>query len=260
MQIHFYKYQGAGNDFVVLDNREGIYDGLSTAQIHFLCDRRFGIGADGLMMLNPHTEGDFEMRYFNADGREGSMCGNGGRCLVAFARHRELIGTSTRFYAVDGWHEAHIQDDGWVSLKMQDVGEVERSGDDFVLDTGSPHYVRFVPDVDAVDVWRSGRDIRYNERFSGEGINVNFVQRTDGGLKIRTYERGVEAETLACGTGVTAAAIAAAGDQPGSHAVAVNARGGRLEVRYRQTDEQHFTDVWLCGPAAYVFEGNIPVE
>lgn len=259
MRIHFYKYQGAGNDFVMLDNREGQYDALTLEQINFLCDRRFGIGADGLIMLNKHPEVDFEMKYFNADGREGSMCGNGGRCLTAFAHNLQLINDHTRFMAVDGIHEAVITDNGWIQLKMQDVSKVERTADTAILNTGSPHFVKYAERVENIPVVEEGRRIRYGERFAREGINVNFVEFDKEGLKIRTYERGVEDETLACGTGVTAAAIAIAGNRNQSYTVPVKAKGGSLEVRYDKIDDQHFENIWLCGPANFVFEGDVEV-
>lgn len=259
MRIHFYKYQGAGNDFVMLDNREGQYDALTLEQINFLCDRRFGIGADGLIMLNKHPEVDFEMKYFNADGREGSMCGNGGRCLTAFAHNLQLINDHTRFMAVDGIHEAVITDNGWIQLKMQDVNKVERTADTAILNTGSPHFVKYAERVENIPVVEEGRRIRYGERFAREGINVNFVEFDKEGLKVRTYERGVEDETLACGTGVTAAAIAIAGNRNQSYTVPVKAKGGSLEVRYDKIDDQHFENIWLCGPANFVFEGDVEV-
>jgi len=262
MTIRFYKYQGAGNDFVLLDNRDGVYDCLSAAEIHFLCSRRFGVGADGLMMLNaglgPDT--DFVMKYFNADGPEGSMCGNGGRCIVAFAARLGIISGHTTFQAVDGRHEAVIRPDGWVELKMGDVTRVERGESFMVLDTGSPHYVHYVGDLAAEPVAEKGRTIRMSERFREKGINVNFVQRTGDRLQIRTYERGVEDETLACGTGVTAAAIVSAEGQLGQYRIPVKARGGDLEVRFEKIDEQHFRNVWLAGPATFVYSGEITLH
>ncbi len=259
MRIHFYKYQGAGNDFVMLDNREAQYDALTLEQINFLCDRHFGIGADGLILLNKHPEADFEMKYFNADGREGSMCGNGGRCLTAFAQHLQLINGHARFMATDGIHEAVITDNGWIELKMKDVNKVERTADTAILNTGSPHFVKYAERVENIPVVEEGRRIRYEERFAREGINVNFVEFDKEGLKIRTYERGVEDETLACGTGVTAAAIAIAGNRNQSYTVPVKAKGGNLEVRYDKIDDQHFENIWLCGPANFVFEGDVEV-
>ena len=206
----FHKYQGAGNDFVLIDQRDQPrIDRRNQPLIARLCDRRFGIGGDGLMLLANHPDYDFEMIYFNADGRPGSMCGNGGRCMVAFAKKLGLFAEETHFLAVDGPHRARLPRPGWVELHMNDVEAVEMTPDYFYLDTGSPHYVQFVPDLDQVDVVRQGRAIRYNDRFRERGTNVNFVERRTDGLGIATYERGVEDETLACGTGVTAAALVA---------------------------------------------------
>jgi diaminopimelate epimerase len=269
----FVKYQGAGNDFVLVDQRrERWLTRGDRARVARLCDRRFGIGADGLILLEPREGYDFEMIYFNADGGESSLCGNGGRCIAAFARHLGLVaGQACSFLASDGRHEARITRSlgpggEWVELKMADVVALERTEDGraFVLDTGSPHYVRFVPDgaLPAFDVVGEGRAVRYGERFRTEGINVNFAcAAADGALDVRTYERGVEDETLACGTGVTAAALAAYA-QSGRRDTAeevelpVHARGGDLIVRFR-VENGVFTDIWLCGPAQRVFEGRL---
>ena len=260
MKTKFYKYQGAGNDFVVVDNRDEHFDGDNVELIASICDRRFGIGADGLMLLQAHAEHDFVMRYFNADGREASMCGNGGRCIVAFARKLGLIDNKTRFLAVDGLHEADIYKDDLVNLKMQNVPEVEIGEDYFYLNTGSPHFVRFADNVNLIDVVQEGRRIRNSERFLAEGTNVNFVQLHDKGIKVYTYERGVEDETLACGTGITASALCAAiktGKDEGSFPV--QAKGGQLEVSFKRSGNQ-FTEIWLKGPATFVFEGTIELN
>ena len=262
----FWKYQGAGNDFILLDQRERQWIvRADTARIRRLCDRHFGIGADGLILLQNRPGFDFEMVYFNADGRESSMCGNGGRCIAAFAKHLGLIFGHGRFWAIDGEHEARLahtlpSGEEWVELKMQNVQHVEKQGDAFVLNTGSPHFVRFVDGLDNVDMVREGRAVRYAEPFQAEGINVNLVCAEPSGLSIRTYERGVEDETLACGTGVTAAAIAhflRAGGPPGPAEVSVRARGGGLAVRFTARPDGTFTDIWLCGPAQQVFAGEI---
>ncbi len=261
MKLEFFKYQGAGNDFIIVDNREQqLLTRKDGAVIRKLCDRRFGIGADGLMLLEDKDGWDFEMVYFNADGGEGTMCGNGGRCLVAFAHRQAAIGNDCRFWAIDGPHEARILRSDWVELKMQDVTAIEAGDGFFVLDTGSPHYVRFVDDLQAVDVVQAGRAVRYSDRFREKGTNVNFVQVVPEGLKIATYERGVENETLACGTGVTAAALAYARQHPGEplHNLAVFAKGGDLEVRFER-QSQGFSQIWLCGPATFVFEGVIEI-
>lgn len=266
--MKFWKYQGAGNDFVMVDQREQRWlTRTDRERIESLCDRRFGIGADGLILLQNCPGYDFEMVYFNADGRESSMCGNGGRCIAAFARHLGIMREYCRFLAIDGEHEAKIlrsigPKGEWVELKMIDVGSVQREGNTFVLNTGSPHYIRFEPDVKNRDMVQEGRAVRYSDRFKAEGINVNLVTEHGGTLEIRTYERGVEDETLACGTGVTAAAIAYALYRDTGNAdaeVPVNARGGALAVRYHRRSEQEFTDIWLCGPAQQVFEGQIDI-
>lgn len=259
--MEFWKYQGAGNDFVMLDQREHKWlNRENTDKIAHLCDRRFGIGADGLILLENRPGYDFEMIYFNADGRESTMCGNGGRCIAAFAQHLGIIDKHCRFWAIDGEHEAWIKEKGWVELKMTDVQSVERADNTFILNTGSPHYVRFVNDVRGCDMVQEGRAVRYSERFKNEGINVNLVQpNPDGSLDIRTYERGVEDETLACGTGVTAAAIASClyGNRySGQAEVPVRARGGDLAVRFKNAGGGKFTDIWLCGPAQPVFKGE----
>ena len=266
MVIPFTKYQGAGNDFVILNQWQSPYiNREDTAAIAHLCDRRFGVGADGLMFLRKHTDHDFEMIYFNADGRIGSMCGNGGRCIVAFAYLLGLIGNETTFLAIDGPHEARIIRPDWVELKMQDVVAVEQGEQDFFLDTGSPHYVRFVKELSVVDVVKEGQEVRYSDRFREKGTNVNFVERGTPGLRIGTYERGVENETLACGTGITAAALVStflpkgtpqAGAGP--YSIPVSAKGGDLEVRFARKGER-FSDIWLCGPATRVFSGEIEI-
>jgi diaminopimelate epimerase len=256
MRTHFYKYHGAGNDFILLDNRKLTFEADNISLVARMCDRRFGIGADGLMLLQDHPSADFEMRYFNSDGREGSMCGNGGRCIVAFARRLQLAGDTTRFMAVDGLHDAEDNGGGVISLKMSDVTEIETIGSDFYLNTGSPHYVRFMEDLDHLDVYAEGRKIRYNERFSGLGTNVNFVKLENDHLTVYTYERGVEDETLACGTGITASALCAAlrnGLRQG--VFQVTAKGGELSVSFERK-EAGFSGIWLKGPAQFVFDGD----
>ncbi|MFM7402398.1 MAG: diaminopimelate epimerase [Bacteroidota bacterium] len=267
--MHFCKYQGAGNDFVMLDQRSLRWISRDdTDLIARLCDRRYGIGADGLILLQSVEGHDFEMIYFNSDGRESTLCGNGGRCIAVFARDIGVTGSECRFLAIDGAHEAvitsgDIRELSEVSLKMADVRHVTQEGNSFVLNTGSPHFVRFDASIDTADMVAEGRAVRYSQRFRTEGINVNLVSPLNGDpdrLKIRTYERGVEDETLACGTGVTAAAIAAhqyRGLPPGKYHIPVQALGGNLSVRFTAHSDQTFTDIWLCGPAAYVFEGDI---
>ncbi len=258
MTIQFHKYQGTGNDFIILDNRDGIYNDLSNDQVKFLCDRRFGIGGDGLMLLNQKKGYDFEMIYYNADGREGSMCGNGGRCLVKFAYDLGIQKEMYHFIATDGIHEAEIDADGIVSLKMKDVERIKVSHGDFILDTGSPHYVKLISNVMEYDVYKKGKEIRYSQPFAEKGINVNYVeQKNDAEIIVRTYERGVEAETYSCGTGVTAAALICYHNENGFNEVIVRTRGGKLSVEYDRIDEDHYENIWLCGPAQKVFEGTI---
>ncbi len=253
----FHKYQGTGNDFVMVDNRAGTFDRRAEVLVRRLCHRRFGIGADGLILLQAHPEHDFEMIYFNADGREGSLCGNGARCTVAFAKSLGLIGTETTFLAADGPHYARLGADGLVHLQMPDVGAPQPHGDDYFLDTGSPHYVRRVADVAAADVLAEGRRLRHDPAFAPGGTNVNFVAvQPDGTLRVRTYERGVEAETFSCGTGVTAVALVMAHCAASAEPCTLHTPGGTLRVTFARTGDG-YTDVFLIGPARSVFEGRI---
>lgn len=252
----FYKYQGAGNDFILIDNRQHVFEPQNSALVKKMCDRRFGIGADGLMLLQKTDEADFEMIYFNANGLQASMCGNGGRCIVAFARDLKIIEHKTDFLAVDGLHFAQIKGDD-VALSMIDVLEYRRDSDAYILHTGSPHYVKITTDVENLDVYNAGRKIRYSQTYSPQGINVNFVEREQSGYFVRTYERGVENETLACGTGATAAAISIAinENRTGTIEIPIRVLGGQLQVNFER-DENSFTKVILQGPAEYVFEGT----
>ena len=261
MNVNFFKYQGTGNDFVVVDNRKNEYSSLRSDQIRRLCDRRFGIGADGLMMLNEKSGFDFEMKYFNSDGMEGSMCGNGGRCLVKFAYHLGIHRSEYKFLANDSEYEAEIDTEGIVSLKMKNVDKVVKKHGDFILDTGSPHYVKLVNDVMEEDVYKKGRDIRYSKDFELEGINVNFVEQAgENEIIVRTYERGVEDETFSCGTGVTAAALICYHNENGFNEVGVKTLGGHLSVEFDRLDEDHYTNIWLSGPAERIFEGRVDVK
>lgn len=261
MEISFHKYQGTGNDFVILDNRDGTYSGLTQQQVEFLCNRRFGIGADGLMMLNLKAGYDFEMIYFNADGKPSSMCGNGGRCLVKFAKSVGIHKSEYHFIASDGEHEAEIDDDGTVALKMKDVKGLQDYHGDFVLDTGSPHYVKLVSNVMDYNVFQKGHDIRHSNNFNKAGINVNFVeQKDDDEIIVRTYERGVEDETLSCGTGVTASALVCYHNEIGFNNVTVHTRGGKLSVEFDRADDDSYFNIWLCGPAEKVFEGTVELK
>lgn len=262
MELEFFKYQGAGNDFIMVDNRHLALPRTHTELYRHLCDRRFGIGADGFIMVQNKEGFDFEMVYFNSDGNESSMCGNGGRCITMFARQLGIIDTKATFLAIDGPHDAIIEPNGWVSLKMKDVDSVEQIGDDLYLNTGSPHYVRFVsnPAVEypLVD---EARKVRYNDRFAKEGTNVNIVYRKPDVLEVRTYERGVEDETLSCGTGVTAVALAAhAGDNEAKTIVQpINTPGGKLQITFDRTADGKFKNIWLQGPAEYVYSGHMEV-
>lgn len=254
--MEFYKYQGTGNDFIIIDNRDGQYNNLTEETVNKLCDRKFGIGADGLMLLESADGYDFRMKYYNADGKEGSMCGNGGRCLVQFANDMGINKTKYHFIAVDGEHDADIREDGLISLKMQNVSGIEDIKGDMVLNTGSPHFIRFVDTVDHVDVFSEGTKIRYSDAFAKEGINVNFVEQTNNGIRIRTYERGVEDETLSCGTGATAAAIAST-TEDGQQTIPVRVQGGNLEISLNRINAHEYSDIWLIGPATFVFRGTI---
>lgn len=256
MQIQFVKYQGAGNDFIVIDNRNSTVQ-LSNEQVQTLCERRFGIGADGLMLLNNLDNYDFEMVYYNADGALGSMCGNGGRCITQFANDLGIHKENFLFLASDGPHEAFFGKNNWIHLKMKNVDEITIIDDGFVLDTGSPHYIKEVDDLAKIDVVHEGRAIRYNDDFKEKGINVNFVQVEHNKIIVRTYERGVEDETLSCGTGVTASALVFAHNDNGFNRVEVGTKGGHLAVEFDKIGEHEFNNIWLCGPASFVYKGSI---
>ena len=261
MNMPFFKYQGTGNDFILVDNRTNAYSGISQEEIERICDRRFSIGADGFMMLN-HKDGyDFEMVYFNADGKPGSMCGNGGRCIVRFAYDLGIHKSSYHFLASDGEHEAEIESgSNIINLKMKDVPGYQEQDGDYIVDTGSPHYIKFVSDVMDYDVVKHGTEIRYSEAFAKEGINVNFVEeKDDDEIIVRTYERGVEDETFSCGTGVTACALVCHHNEMGYNDVTVITKGGKLVVKYDRDYHNAYTNIWLCGPAEKAFEGKVEV-
>ena len=259
MEIQFSKYQGTGNDFVIIDNRDGSI-ALSNQQIAFLCDRRFGVGADGLIVLGIAAGYDFSMAYYNADGTEGTMCGNGGRCLVQYAHDHGIVKENYLFIAIDGPHEASIESNGWIHLKMSDVNAVETGENFFVTNTGSPHYVQLVKDIKHFDVFAKGKAIRYNERFKTEGVNVNFIEFHDDHLFVRTYERGVENETYSCGTGVTASAITTHLNKLGEHSVSIKTIGGDLAVSFNNQGGGHFNDIWLQGPGTFVYSASINLK
>ncbi len=259
MNIQFHKYQGAGNDFILIDHRTSDLKNIDNTLVKQLCDRRFGIGADGLMFLLNHTDFDFEMVYYNADGNLGSMCGNGGRCIVAFAKHLGIIDSETNFLAVDGPHYAKISAEGnWVDLQMINVNHISKDGNAYVLNTGSPHYVEEVVNLKELDVFTVGKNIRNNATYKENGINVNFVEDKGDHLFVRTFERGVEDETYACGTGVTAVALSMAKHlhQTGHIETAIEVLGGKINIKF-DYDGQEFTNIFLCGPAEKVFEGVI---
>lgn len=266
MKIHFHKFQGNGNDFVIFDNRNNTFT-LSTKHVQSICDRRFGVGADGLILLNLSRKYDFEMIYYNSDGNISTMCGNGGRCIAAYACLLGIVDNTVIFEASDGIHKAIIEDETvvgieWdISLQMADVNEVEKSKEYYFLDTGSPHYVEFVDKVAEIDVASEGRKTRESERFAPDGTNVNFVEINDKRIFVRTYERGVEDETLSCGTGVTASAIAVFMECK-LKGIPVHTIGGDFIVKFthfKEGDKDKFTDIWLRGPAKLAFEGEINI-
>ena len=254
MDVTFYKYHGTGNDFVMIDNREKVLQGDEYEYFAALCHRRFGIGADGVILLNLHTVYDFEMDYFNSDGRRSSMCGNGGRCIVKFAEKLGVIQKKATFLAIDGLHEAKLTAQG-VCLKMGlPFGYEDQGNDNFWIDTGSPHHVQFLEtSVDEVDVFQQGRALRNSPRYAAEGTNVNFANVLAAGLKVRTYERGVEAETWSCGTGVTAVAeVYARQNEISGQAISITTPGGNLQVHVSTGQAP-----WLEGPATFVFSGTV---
>ncbi len=257
MKIAFNKYQGTGNDFIMIDNRGGTFPKKDTRLVHRLCDRRFGIGADGLILIERDKISDFVMVYYNSDGNPGSMCGNGGRCAVAFAKSLELIGDETLFMAADGPHRATINPDGTISLQMKDVDKIEDREGNWFLDTGSPHHVQMVQALKKFPVFAEGSRIR-NEVYGREGSNVNFVEPAGAGIfSVRTYERGVEDETLSCGTGATAVALAMhAAGKTDSQTVTVLVPGGKLTISFEAVRKK-YTNIRLAGPAEFVFEGTI---
>lgn len=258
--MDFYKYQGTGNDFIIIDNRDLKFNRADNALVAKLCDRRFGVGADGLMLLQTKAGYDFEMVYYNSDGKESTMCGNGGRCIVEFARTLDLVKENAYFVAIDGDHEAIVKP-GFISLKMKDVNEVELNADFSFLNTGSPHYVSFVNDIASYNVAEEGKKIRNYIRFKSAGTNVNFIEKQGNVLFVRTYERGVEGETYSCGTGVTAAALVAAikNVTTAKDFCDIKTLGGSLKVKFKKNSDNSFTDVWLEGPATFVFKGEIAI-
>jgi diaminopimelate epimerase len=267
MQLEFYKYQGTGNDFVMIDNRSGFFPKEDVQLVARLCDRRFGIGADGLILLEDDEIAsklamttDFKMVYYNSDGNQSSMCGNGGRCLVAFAKDLSVIKDSCTFIATDGLHHASVANDGIVSLQMIDVTNIKKEADYTFMNTGSPHHVQMVEDLEHYNVKENGAALRYGSLYGKVGSNINFVKKiSEDTFSLRTYERGVEDETLACGTGATAVAIAMnATGQTNSTSIKLNVEGGKLAVSFDKIGDV-FTNVFLIGPAEFVFKGVIEV-
>lgn len=255
MILPFYKYQGTGNDFIMIDNR--MLRDYSNTLISKLCDRRYGIGADGLILIQNHDKYDFEMIYHNADGSQ-SLCGNGSRCAVHFAQYLGIIDHKTHFLTIDGPHEASIEDD-LIHLKMNNVSEIQIINNDFFLYTGAPHYIKFVDNLKNLDVYKEGKALRYSKAFQKEGTNVSFVERKKGGmLFVRTYERGVEDETHSCGTGATAVALAAS-TKGWESPVDIKTKGGKLKVYFESDGANKFRNIYLMGPAVMVFKGEIEI-
>ena len=261
MQVDFCKYQGTGNDFIMIDSRVITFPERRSL-ISKLCHRHFGIGSDGLILIKKDSDSDFFMKYFNSDGTEGSMCGNGARCAVAFSKKLGIISPKNDIYfnTIDGGHYALINKEDQISLKMRDIFSIENYPEYIFINTGSPHHVIFTENIDQIDVVREGRSIRYGAPYFDEGTNVDFVKLTDkNSLYIRTYERGVENETLSCGTGVTAAALAAYYlKQIKTNLVRVCSRGGELSVNF-QENKGIFKEIWLNGGVSYVFQGSINI-
>lgn len=258
MKLNFFKYQGTGNDFIIVDNRALTFPKDDHVLIEKLCDRRFGIGADGLMLLENAEGYAFRMVYYNADGKEGSMCGNGGRCISKFAIDINVVNDKATFIATDGEHE-FIYKNNLIRLKMIDVSKIDTYQNDFVLDTGSPHYIKFVDNVDSENFIDEAKSIRYNNDFKQKGINVNFIEVEGAEVRIRTYERGVEDETYSCGTGNVAAALCVAMKKDiNAGSIILKTKGGDLRVYFTKEDNK-YTDIWLEGPAMYVFNGTIDI-
>ena len=260
MEITFDKYEGTGNDFVMIDNRNDFFPKNDIRLIAQLCDRRFGIGADGLILLENDSNSEFKMVYYNSDGNQSTMCGNGGRCIVAYAKKLNIIKSSATFMAIDGIHLATVSEENSVSLQMKDVNFVKLEPNYSFLDTGSPHHIEMVSEISTIDVKSKGAAIRYGAIYDPAGTNVNFVEQINEDIfSIRTYERGVEDETLSCGTGATAVAIAMNfSGKTNSNNITINVQGGKLEVSFDKNDS-HYSNVSLKGPATFVFQGKINI-
>ena len=254
MIFDFYKYQGTGNDFIIIDDRELNFDVNNSKLIASLCERRWGIGSDGLILLRNHREYDFKMIYFNSDGIQSSMCGNGGRCIVDFARILGIVKNKANFLAIDGIHQAKFLDDE-ISLKMKDVTEIKKIEKDFLIDTGSPHYIKMIDNLETLNIEKEARIIRCSPLFEEEGVNVNFVSNNSN-INVRTYERGVEAETLSCGTGAIAVAISMYYDDLTHESIVnINTKGGILNVCFEEFNGV-FRNIWLSGPVNMIYSGE----
>ena len=260
MKINFSKYNGAGNDFILIDDRKNLIND-NKSLINYLCDRHFGIGADGLIILKESRNSDFEILHYTSDGNLGSLCGNGSRCAVLFAFNKEIISTNTVFHAFDGIHNAEILGNGLIKMEMKLNSDIVSNSYGTWLDTGSPHLVVENNDTDELDVNNEGRLIRYNNFYKEEGVNVNFVEKiSDNQFKIRTYERGVENETLACGTGSTASAICMNFlEKTNSSNITMQCKGGDLSVQFNSS-EKDYKEISITGPAKLVFDGVIEVK
>lgn len=260
MRISFRKYQGTGNDFVLIDNRSKYFDHSNLEAVRYICHRKFGIGSDGLILIENHSEYDFNMVFFNPDGSQ-SFCGNGSRCAVQFAYDLGIIKQKhTEFISTDGWHEAYVLENNSVKLKMSNVSNINSQLEFDFMNTGSPHYVAFKSNLNELDLIAEGSEIRYAKTYESiGGTNVNFIQELENSFQVRTYERGVENETLSCGTGVTACALSIAlkkGIKEGE--VRLETKGGLLSVTFKK-GATGFEDIWLQGPATFVFDGVISI-
>ncbi len=254
MEIKFYKYQGTGNDFILIDDRDEFFDITRNDIISSICERKFGVGADGLILLRKHSDYDFQMLYFNSDGKQSTLCGNGSRCIVSFAKYLGLIDDKCKFLAIDGPHEAFIKDN-LISIKMSNVDSVIKDNDSYIVNTGSPHFVSFVNSISDLDVKKMGAEIRYSEQFKKDGINVNFAQVSDG-IKIRTYERGVENETYSCGTGAVAVALCVHKLNSFKQSpILIKTRGGELIIDFEFNNNQYI-NIWLRGPVELIYSGD----
>jgi diaminopimelate epimerase len=256
--IPFYKYHGSGNDFILVDNISSphIICPHNSQLIKSWCHRRFGIGADGFIFLEKQSSYDFEMVYYNPDASQ-SLCGNGSRCAVHLANYLGIISGEANFLAIDGPHQAHIQDN-LIYLRLHDVATIQTVGNDYFLNTGSPHYVRFVKSLSETDVIILGKAINASQSFQNTGTNVNFVELGENNqILVRTYERGVNDETLSCGTGVVAAALVAS--QKGYMSpINIITSGGDLQVSFCKNNGV-FDNILLIGPATQVFQGTITI-